>query len=64
MARMSRKLLAWSAASLAVAGCVGAGAAAQTATTRITPAEAQIGAKAHPQLLAEFGGAMSGAQAA
>jgi predicted Zn-dependent protease len=56
--------MAWSAALLVVAGCVGAAAAAQTAATRITPAEAQIGAKAHPQLLAEFGGAMSGAQAA
>lgn len=64
MAPKSRKLLAWSAALLAVAGCVGAAAAAQSAATRITPAEAQIGAKAHPQLLAEFGGAMSGAQAA
>jgi len=64
MAHMSRKLMAWSAALLVVAGCVGAAAAAQTAATRITPAEAQIGAKAHPQLLAEFGGAMSGAQAA
>jgi hypothetical protein len=61
---MSRKLLAWSAASLAVAGCVGAAAAAQMAATRITLAEVQIGAKAHPQLLAEFGGGMGGAQAA
>jgi len=63
MARMSRKLEGWSLASLAVAGCIGAGAAAQTAATRITPAEAQLGAKAHQQLLAEFGGAMSGPQA-
>jgi predicted Zn-dependent protease len=60
MARISRKVLAWSAASLAIAGCVGAGAAAQTAATRITPDEAELGAKAHPQLLAEFGGAMTG----
>ncbi len=63
MARNSRKVLAWSAASLTLAGCIGAGAAAQTAATAITPAEAAMGAKAHPQLLAEFGGAMSGPQA-
>lgn len=63
MARISRKVLAWSAASLAIAGCLGAGAAAQTAATTITPAEAQQGAQAHPQLLAEFGGAMTGVHA-
>ncbi len=51
------------AASLTLAGCMTAGAAIPTASTPITPAEAQQGAQAHPQLLAEFGGAMSGSQA-
>lgn len=63
MAHNSRKVLKWSAAALAIAGCIAAGAAAQTASSAITPAEAEMGAKAHPQLLAEFGGAMSGPQA-
>ena len=52
------------AASLAFAGC--AGVAAQkipSASTPITPAEAQMGAQYHPQFLAEFGGAMRGPQA-
>jgi len=35
-----------------------------SASTPITQSEAQQGAEFHPQLLAEFGGAMSGAQAA
>ena len=52
------------AASLTLAGCMTAGAAIPTSSTPITPAEAQQGAQAHPQLLAEFGGAMSGSQAA
>lgn len=51
------------AASLALAGCMTAGAAIPSSSTPITPAEAQQGAQAHPQLLAEFGGAMSGSQA-
>lgn len=52
------------AASLAFAGC--AGVAAQkipSASTPITPAEAQMGAQYHPQFLAEFGGAMKGPHA-
>ncbi|WP_086735718.1 M48 family metalloprotease [Erythrobacter colymbi] len=63
MARFSRKALMFGAASLTLAGCMTAGAAIPTASTPITPAEAQQGAQAHPQLLAEFGGAMSGSQA-
>lgn len=64
MARISRKMLAFGAAPLALAGCMGAGGAVPSASTPITPAEAQQGAQYHPQFLAEFGGAMSGPQAA
>lgn len=64
MPRMSRKLLALAAAPLALAGCMGAGGAIPSASTPITPQEAQMGAKYHPQFLAEFGGAMAGPQAA
>jgi predicted Zn-dependent protease len=64
MARISRSIVTWGAASLAVAGCVGAVAQVPSASSPITPAEAQMGAKYHPQFLAEFGGAMSGPQAA
>lgn len=63
MARLSRKALGFGAATLALAGCMTADAAIPSASTPITPAEAQQGAQAHPQLLAEFGGAMSGSQA-
>jgi predicted Zn-dependent protease len=58
-------MLTLGAASLALAG--GVGAAAQkipSASTPITPQEAQMGAQYHPQFLAEFGGAMRGPQAA
>jgi len=48
-------------ASLVFLGSVGA-TVAQTVKA-ITPKEAQQGAEAHPQLLEEFGGAMSGPQA-
>lgn len=51
-----------SALALALSGCVGAGNI-PSASTPITQSEAQMGAEAHPQLLAEFGGAMSGSQA-
>ena len=51
-----------SALSLALAGCMGGGEI-PSASAPITQNEAQQGAKAHPQLLAEFGGAMSGSQA-
>jgi predicted Zn-dependent protease len=49
------------AASLALAGCLG-GPIASTGTP-ITQQESQQGAEAHPQILNEFGGAMSGTQA-
>jgi len=49
--------------ALALAGCMGAGGSIPSASTPITQQEASQGAKYHPQLLEEFGGAMSGAQA-
>jgi predicted Zn-dependent protease len=63
MARISRKWLAFGAASITLAGCMGAGAQVPSASSPITPQEAQMGAQYHPQFLAEFGGAMSGTHA-
>jgi predicted Zn-dependent protease len=63
MARISRKILALGAAPLALSGCMGAGGAIPSASTPITQSEAQMGAQYHPQFLAEFGGAMTGAHA-
>jgi len=63
MARIKRKSLAFGVAAVALAGCMGAGAQVPSASSPITPAEAQQGAKYHPQFLAEFGGAMTGPQA-
>lgn len=51
-------------ASLALTGCMGAGGSIPSASAPISQSEAQQGAEAHPQLLAEFGGAMTGSQAA
>jgi predicted Zn-dependent protease len=62
MAQITRRILALSAAPLALAGCV-AGPPIPSASTPITQTEAQQGAQYHPQFLAEFGGAMTGAQA-
>ena len=53
-----------SALALAVSGCMGAGGSIPSPSTPITDAEAQQGAQYHPQFLAEFGGAMTGSQAA
>ena len=47
--------------SLALAGCMGG--EIPSASAPITQSEAQQGAEAHPQLLAEFGGAMTGTHA-
>ncbi|TAD77943.1 MAG: peptidase M48 Ste24p [Sphingomonadales bacterium] len=63
MARISRKLLAFGAAPVVLAGCLGAAQPVPSASTPITPQEAQMGAQYHPQFLAEFGGAMSGTHA-
>jgi predicted Zn-dependent protease len=51
-----------SALALALSGCMGGNI--PSASTPITPSEAQQGAQYHPQLLSQFGGAMSGSQAA
>lgn len=64
-ARMARFLVGGVAAGALVASiAIPQQAQAQRAGTAISAAEAQEGAKAHPQLLQEFGGAMSGSQAA
>ncbi len=63
MARISRKMLGFGAATIALAGCMGAGAQVPSASAPISQKEAQMGAQYHPQFLAEFGGAMSGPQA-
>ena len=47
--------------SLALAGCMGGNI--PSASAPITQSEAQQGAQAHPQLLQEFGGAMTGTHA-
>jgi predicted Zn-dependent protease len=64
MAGISVKTLALGAATLALSGCVGGGGSIPSASTPITQSEAQQGAQYHPQFLAEFGGAMTGPQAA
>ena len=51
-------------ASVAMAALVATPLQAQRAGSAITPAEAQQGAQYHQQLLEEFGGAMTGSQAA
>ena len=50
------------ALALALGGCATAGNI-PSASAPITQSEAQMGAQAHPQLLQEFGGAMTGPQA-
>lgn len=63
----SRKSIALATAAplvLALTGCMGGGGSIPSASTPITQSEAQQGAEFHPKLLAEFGGAMSGSQAA
>ncbi|MDZ4137526.1 MAG: M48 family metalloprotease [Erythrobacter sp.] len=62
MTRIARSILALGAAPLALAGCVGGGTI-PSASTPITPTEAKQGAEFHPQLLNEFGGAMTGSHA-
>ncbi|MGI8943691.1 MAG: M48 family metalloprotease [Qipengyuania sp.] len=52
------------AASLALAGCAAMGGGnIASPSAPISQSEAQMGAEAHPQLLAEFGGAMTGSYA-
>ena len=49
--------------ALSLGGCATLGGNIPDASTPITQSEAQMGAEAHPQLLSEFGGAMTGPQA-
>lgn len=69
MARQTRSTVASGAgmalALLALTACMGTGGATvPSASAPITQSEAKQGAEAHPQLLAEFGGAMTGTHAA
>ena len=64
MAKLTRSILVAGGAAVALAGCMTAGAQVPSASAPITQKEAQMGAQYHPQFLAEFGGAMSGPQAA
>lgn len=57
------RLAAVSLGGLALSACVGMGDI-PSASTPITPAEKQQGAKYHPQFLEQFGGSMTGSQAA
>ncbi len=57
------RVWAMSAGILTLTACVGAGAPIPSASAPITQSEAQQGAEFHPQLLAQFGGAMTGPQA-
>ena len=59
--RKSLALAAVAPLSLALTGCMGG--EIPSASAPITQSEAQQGAEAHPQLLAEFGGAMTGSHA-
>lgn len=65
MAISSRKFWTLGPAPLALAltGCMGGGGSIPSASTPITQSEAQQGAEFHPQLLQQFGGAMTGSQA-
>lgn len=49
--------------ALTLSGCAAMGGPIPDASAPISQNEAQQGAEAHPQILAEFGGAMSGSQA-
>ena len=62
MSKLKKSLLAGVTApmALSMSGCVGMGAPIPSASTPITAAEAKQGTDYHPQLLAQFGGEMSG----
>ncbi|MEL7196902.1 MAG: M48 family metalloprotease [Pseudomonadota bacterium] len=61
--RASTRFAGVALTALAVSGCMGGGSI-PSASTPITQTEAKQGAEYHPQLLNEFGGAMTGSQAA
>ncbi|MHA6333767.1 M48 family metalloprotease [Qipengyuania sp. CAU 1752] len=54
------KLMCGAAIALGLSGCMGAGGDIPSASAPIAQDEAKMGAEAHPKLLAEFGGAMTG----
>ena len=60
----SAAALSTAALALALSGCAGLGGPIPDTSAPITQSEAQQGSQAHPQILQEFGGAMSGPQAA
>ncbi len=60
--KMFAQTTAVSALAFALSGCM-AGGAIPSASAPITATEAQQGAEFHPQLLQQFGGAMTGSQA-
>ncbi len=60
---LRRAALYLCAAPLALGGCSTTAQAQSNRSTSVTAAEAKQGAQAHPQLLQEFGGAMTGPQA-
>lgn len=62
LSRKSTALATAASLALALGGCMGGDI--PSASTPITESEAQQGAQYHPQLLQEFGGAMSGTHAA
>ncbi|NVE94284.1 M48 family metalloprotease [Altererythrobacter lutimaris] len=62
LSKKSLTLAAVAPIALALTGCMGG--EVPSTSTPITESEAAQGAEYHPQLLAEFGGAMSGPQAA
>jgi predicted Zn-dependent protease len=65
MPRFKTLALSTVALPFALAGCAATGGGAiPAASAPIAASEAQQGAEANPQILAEFGGAMSGSQAA
>jgi predicted Zn-dependent protease len=60
MIRLKPLVLSSAVLPLALAGCATAGGSIPASDAPISQSEAQQGAQLHPQLLAEFGGAMTG----
>ncbi len=57
------RIWAITAGAMTTTACLGTGAPIPSASAPITQTEAKQGAEFHPQLLAQFGGAMTGSQA-
>ncbi len=62
-AKLRSLLLVGATAGFLVSGCATTADAATTPSSAISTADARTGAQQHPQLLQEFGGAMTGPQA-